>query len=304
MTRILVFGAGSNAKIFTEYIKTKNDYQIVGYIDNNCNMTEKNLGGGWMVKSPAEICNFEYDKIVVTVSSKVARDEIRRQLIKLQVPQEKCIFLLEDDELKLKVFSYHNRYDESDCRVNWVKAYSKYVYSENIKGNVAECGVNRGEFAYYINKFFYDRQCYLFDTFEGFAQEDLKEERAIGDEAFLNGDFNKDEQFLCTSVEVVKRRLVNPDLCRFFVGYFPKSAATVQDEFCFVNLDMDLYKPMLEGLKFFYPKMTHGGVILLHDYFHPELPGVKKAVKDFEEYVGETLHKMPIGDYCSIAVLR
>ncbi len=46
MTRILVFGAGSNAKIFTEYIKTKNDYQIVGYIDNNCNMTEKNLGGG------------------------------------------------------------------------------------------------------------------------------------------------------------------------------------------------------------------------------------------------------------------
>ncbi|MBR3622284.1 MAG: hypothetical protein IKN43_02920 [Selenomonadaceae bacterium] len=220
------------------------------------------------------------------------------------MPLQKCIFLAEDEELKTKVFSFYNRYSESDYRVNWVKSYSKYIYSENIKGNVAECGVNMGHFAYYINKFFYDRQCYLFDTFQGFPHEDLKEERQLWDEVREDGRLNFEDMFLNTNVDIVKSRLENQKLCRFFVGYFPESALNVEDEFCFVNLDMDLYRPMFEGLKFFYPKMTRGGVILLHDYFSSEWPGTHKAVKDFEEYLGKSLHKFPIGDYCSIAIVR
>lgn len=58
--------------------------------------------------------------------------------------------------------------------------------------------------------------------------------------------------------------------------FFPESAEGIQDSFCFVNLDMDLYQPMLNGLRFFYDKMEKNGVILLHDYFHEGLQGVKK----------------------------
>ncbi|MCI8524143.1 MAG: hypothetical protein HFI62_13190 [Lachnospiraceae bacterium] len=50
--------------------------------------------------------------------------------------------------------------------------------------------------------------------------------------------------------------------------------------------------------------MEIGGVILLHDYFHPDLPGVKAAVADFEKELSQALPKIPIGDHCSIAIIK
>ncbi len=73
---------------------------------------------------------------------------------------------------------------------------------------------------------------------------------------------------------------------------------------CFVNLDMDLYTPILSGLRFFWNKMVPGGGIMIHDYFHSELPGVKKALHDFEAELGQTLAKTPIGDGCSIFIIK
>lgn len=97
--------------------------------------------------------------------------------------------------------------------------------------------------------------------------------------------------------------MLHPEKCVLKKGYFPETAVDVNDQFCFVNLDMDLYQPMLAGLRFFYEKMCSGGVILMHDYFHPELPGVKQAVTEFEKERGLKLCKVPIGDFCSIAVV-
>ena len=59
---------------------------------------------------------------------------------------------------------------------------------------------------------------------------------------------------------------------------------------------------MLAGLRFFYDKMCAGGVILLHDYYHTELPGVECAVREFEKERGIKLRKAPIGDFGSIAI--
>ena len=60
-----------------------------------------------------------------------------------------------------------------DARVSWLRRFAEFVYEKNLQGSVAECGVYRGEFAKYINMFFSDRKCYLFDTFEGFHEEDI-----------------------------------------------------------------------------------------------------------------------------------
>jgi O-methyltransferase len=57
-------------------------------------------------------------------------------------------------------------------------------------------------------------------------------------------------------------------MCEFHERYFPDSANAVNDEFGFVNLDMDLYQPMLAELKFFLHRMISGGGVLLHDYFN------------------------------------
>ncbi|WP_257007056.1 TylF/MycF family methyltransferase [Helicobacter pullorum] len=73
-------------------------------------------------------------------------------------------------------------------------------------------------------------------------------------------------------------------------------------QFKFVNLDVDLYQPILSGLQYFYPKMVKDGVILVHDYFHPFYTGTKKAVDEFA--VEMNLRTLPIGDAFSVMIVK
>ena len=62
-------------------------------------------------------------------------------------------------------------------------------------------------------------------------------------------------------------------------GKFPESGKEIVDKrFCFVHLDVDLYKSTIDSLRFFFPKMVQGGIIIIHDY-HSD--GVKKAFDEF-----------------------
>ena len=87
-------------------------------------------------------------------------------------------------------------------------------------------------------------------------------------------------------------------------GRFPETASGIHDNFAFVNLDMDFYEPTIESLRFFYPLMSEGGVILIHDYFSEAYPNVELAVADFERELGHRLRKIPIGDDISMAILH
>jgi len=66
-----------------------------------------------------------------------------------------------------------------------------------------------------------------------------------------------------------------------FQGYFPDSVdkKLEQTTFAFVHLDADLYEPTRNGLEFFYPRVSSGGIILIHDY--NAWPGCRKAVDKF-----------------------
>ena len=44
--------------------------------------------------------------------------------------------------------------------------------------------------------------------------------------------------------------------------------------------------------------------MLIHDYFNPGYKGVAEAVKDYEKEIGRSLYKLPIGDHCSIAIVK
>lgn len=94
-----------------------------------------------------------------------------------------------------------------------------------------------------------------------------------------------------------------PERCIFKAGYFPETASGIEEEFCFVNLDLDLYQPTLEGLRWFEDRMVSGGVILIHDYFADNFRGVRQAVDEYmRDRKRKELHLMPIGDGISIAI--
>ena len=303
--KILIFGAGYYGRICKAHIEKDEQDVLAGFLDNaeeKPSILDKN-GRDIPVYSPDAITGLEYDLIIISNINPAQIREIQQQLRELNVPESKVQVLFENKDLLTRVMQNSPPYydEASDSRVSWLRNYAQYVNEKHLPGNIAECGVWMGEFARFINKYFPDKTLYLFDTFTGFDSRDLETERNLGDANFLNGEFN-DGQHFSTVVpyeHAVLAKMIYPERCVLKKGYFPDTAEGLEDQFCFVNLDMDLYRPMLEGLRFFY-----GCVILLHDYFHPELPGVRQAVADFERERQEVLCKVPIGDFCSIAVIR
>ncbi len=164
-----------------------------------------------------------------------------------------------------------------------LEAVHRELYKNKVQGAVAECGVYKGEFADIISQFFPDRKLYLFDTFDGFDDRDLCQvEDGYG--SYLYEKWRKEFPLNDASVEMALSNISWRGNSVVYKGWFPESVigTKAEDEkYAFVSLDTDLYKPILEGLRFFYPRMSPGGVIFVHDYVYESLPGVYEAVYKF-----------------------
>lgn len=148
------------------------------------------------------------------------------------------------------------------------------IRNNKVKGVFAELGVYKGQTAKILHYLDPDRELHLFDTFNGFTKTDLEDEK--GEAAAYT-----EKDFADTNLQKVKLNMGDSAKIHYHVGYFPETAEGLETmSFAFVNLDADLYKPTKAGLEFFYPRLSPGGVIFVHDYnFHWE--GIRKAVDEF-----------------------
>ena len=157
-----------------------------------------------------------------------------------------------------------------------------------VKGDIAEVGVYRGGSARLMCEVRGDRALYLFDTFEG-----LPDTRDV-DQRFGAGQY-------AASFEVVQSYLESFSNVHIYKGRFPATSAPIVDKrFSFVHLDVDLYEPIRDSLEFFYPRVSPGGMILIHDYLWGE--GVRKAVQEFFRNLPEPILELA-GAYCGIVKL-
>lgn len=179
-------------------------------------------------------------------------------------------------------------------RLATLELVSYEINRNNIDGCVAELGVYKGKFARYINCHFPDRKLYLFDTFEGFDETDIKSE--------LKNTYSSGEQdFSNTSVKEVLSIMPFPDQCIIRQGYFPDTVMGLNEQFVFVSIDADLYEPIYNGLQFFYPRLKKGGYIFVHDYNNDAYKGAREAVEKFCRE--NNLNKLPLPDSSGTAVL-
>ena len=151
--------------------------------------------------------------------------------------------------------------------------YSIVKTQTAIQGDLAEVGVYQGGSAKLICEVKKEKELYLFDTFTGLP-ELSEEDTHFGEKYWHENEFSN------TSAESIKELLNKYVNVHITKGKFPESGEKIIDKkFCFVHLDVDLYKSTIESLKFFFPKMVKGGIILIHD-FHSD--GIQKAVREFK----------------------
>ncbi|MCL1998894.1 MAG: TylF/MycF family methyltransferase, partial [Turicibacter sp.] len=230
------------------------------------------------IYSPEKLLQAEYDTIII--GSLPGLEGIPKQLISMGIAPNK----IDKSHVFLPVKS----------RINFLESVGKIFSEQGIDGNLAEGGVFQGEFAKHINRIFPNKTLYLFDTFEGFDERDVTIEAKQNFSPFGVGHLGN------TTEEIVLANLPHPEKCVIKKGFFPETATGLENErFCFVNLDFDLYQPILAGLEFFAPRMVNGGILLVHDYFNEYYKGVKQAVLEF---AGKADKKyFPIGDGISVA---
>lgn len=273
--RIIIFGAGGSGKKYYEQVR--DEYEVIAFADN---FKSGELFGLPILK-PGQINGYDYDAIII---ASVAAGAIKRTLIEAGIKKSKI----------------SNSYIEmsSAARDTFCAQVAKEIYRRGLRGAVAEAGVFQGDFASLINANFADRKLYLFDTFTGFDDRDLAVEDGYG------ADPSRGDYFRQTSIGLVMSKMSHPEKVVIRQGYVPETFQGLEEEFCFVNLDMDLYQPTLAALEWFWPRMVRGGVVLIHDYFDETgtYPNLKKAVIKFTEENGTV--SIPIGDNLSIALIK
>jgi O-methyltransferase len=171
-----------------------------------------------------------------------------------------------------------------------VRLYTFWLVNERLRqqqvpGAFAEVGVYQGETARILHHLDPSRRLHLFDTFAGFPEADLHNKPAAADEV----DFND------TSADQVRSFIHGNENVIIHAGYFPDTAQELDEPaFALVHLDADLYQPTLAGLRYFYPRLSPLGAIIVHDYNH-NWPGVRQAVDEFVKEIPESI--MPIADW-------
>ncbi|MDR3309805.1 MAG: macrocin-O-methyltransferase [Oscillospiraceae bacterium] len=229
--KYVIFGAGGIGRRAAVQMKQQGKHEITAFADNDKQKQGTDIDG-IPVYAPDKLPELEYDRIFVTPFA----EDITSQLLEMGIDGT----IIEAHEETPII-----------TRKQWLTDFADVLRERGVSGSVAEAGVFRGDFAKHINAVFPDRTLYLFDTFEGFPESDVARE-ALPSAA-------KPGNYGYTSVDVVTSKLPHPENAVIRKGYFPESASGIDDTFCFVNLDLDLYQPTYEGLKYFYGKVAGGG---------------------------------------------
>lgn len=142
-----------------------------------------------------------------------------------------------------------------------------------VPGQLAEAGVYQGGTAKLFAEISKESQrtLFLFDTFGGMPKTDA------------NLDLHVEGDFSNTSRAAVAEYLASyGSAVQLHQGLIPQTLGAVAGEsFCFVHIDLDIYRSITDASEFFYARTNRGGVIVYDDYGFSSCPGARRAVDDF-----------------------
>lgn len=178
--------------------------------------------------------------------------------------------------------SYHTVYDKimqdinmgEDNEIRRMRFWNLmqwYMWNKHIQLPTVECGVYKG-LASSLMQMYHPQEHHVFDSFEGLSAPTDRD----------NGTAQRSGKFAC-DLQTVQHNLRDYDQIHFYKGWIPTvfQQADPDREYRFVHIDVDFYDPIYTSLKYFWPKVCNGGVIVVDDYGYRDYPGARKAVVNF-----------------------
>ncbi len=153
--------------------------------------------------------------------------------------------------------------------------------SLNTEGDVVEFGCYRGDTSVLMKRLLEknnsEKNLWLYDSFEGLPAKTREDQSVAGDQ-FKAGEL------LVTKREVIEKFKRNglrlPKIKKgFFENLNPEE--DIPEKIAFAFLDGDLYTSIKTSLKLVENRMPKDGIIIVHDYNNPELPGSSRAVDEW-----------------------
>ena len=152
-----------------------------------------------------------------------------------------------------------------------------------VEGDFVELGCYRGDTSLLLAELLVEKsvekpvkKLWIYDSSEGLPEKSEEDESEVGK------DFQQGE--LAVTKREVKARFLRAGLPVPIIkkAWFNELIKVdLPEKIAFAFLDGDLYGSIRDSLRLVEGKMSNGGVIMVHDYDNPALPGVVKAVDEW-----------------------
>lgn len=159
---------------------------------------------------------------------------------------------------------------------------------DTVEGCVIEAGAFKGASTAKISLFaaYKKRQLHVFDSFEGLPTNDEVHEKSTEGHS-IKGWFDKGN--FEGSLEEVQNNITtygNPEVVTYHKGWFEKTMPQFKEKVALVYIDVDLAGSTKTCLKYLFPLLQPGGIIVSQDGDFPLVIEVFKDEKFWKEEVG------------------
>ena len=110
----------------------------------------------------------------------------------------------------------------------------------------------------------------------------ISDEDFIKSQSIINIKKNKNiRENFASSEKEVKKVLNKFEFVEIFKGWIPERFNEVSSKkFNFIHIDVDLYKPTLDSIQFFFPRLEKNGIMICDDYNSTDF----RCKKAWDEY--------------------
>jgi len=173
-------------------------------------------------------------------------------------------------------------------RIDSLEKSLKSVISNNIPGDIVECGTWRGGLAalmlHYIIKNNLSKKLYIYDTFKGMPEPGIKDDARAMEKysRTRDGEFS---DWCRADLNTVKNTLskVSPNFhehCTLIEGMVEQTLDNCEvSTIALCRIDTDFYDSTKKEFDVLYPKISVGGYMLVDDY--TAWGGCRKAVHEY-----------------------